>query len=93
MAYERMMDLMADILQRDVDASLTLDADGGVSPLDVARLVIAAEKAFHVCIMDECAAQWRTMADACGYVQGLLDAGEDGQSVKSDAEREAWYYQ
>lgn len=89
---ERATRLMASVLQRDVDPDLTLDADGGVTPLEVARFVVASEKAFGVPILDECVVQWRTLQDACAYIEGLLEAGEGGKAIREEEERTDWFY-
>lgn len=93
MIYERMLDLMSEIIQRDADIFLSLDEDGAVAAMETAKLVIAAEEAFDVQIMDECAAQWRTLKDACACVQALVDAGESGKTMHTDSERIGWYYE
>lgn len=92
MTAERVCDLMAEILQRDVDLSLLLGAEGGVAPLDVARFAILGEKAFGVTIQDECAAEWRTLADAAAYIESLIEAGESEKAIKDDEERTDWFY-
>lgn len=95
MVYKRMLDLMAEIMQRDVDVTLALadDDDGDATAMDAAKLVIAVEEAFDVKIPDECVAQWRTLRDACVYVQALVDAGETGKTMRTDGERAGWYYE
>ena len=92
MVTKRVADLMADILQRDVSPRLTLDAEGGVTPIEVARLVIACEKAFGIQIMDEGAAEWTSLRDACATIEGLLESGEAGKAIKEDDERTGWFY-
>lgn len=92
MIIDRVAALMEDILQRDVDGNLTLDADGGVGPMDVARFVIACEKAFGVQIMDEYVADWQSLQDASDYIEALLESGEAGKTIREDDERTGWYY-
>ncbi len=92
MTIDRTCDLMARILQRDVDPTLTLDEEGGVTALDIARLAIAAEHAFGINLMDERIAGWKTLADAAEYIEELMDAGEAGKAIKEDNERTGWYY-
>lgn len=92
MVLERIIDLMSDILQRDADPLLTLDDDGGVTLLDVARLVISVEHAFAITIPDECAAEWATLSDASDFVDDLLEAGEAGTPIKDDEDRAGWFY-
>lgn len=92
MVIDRVTKLMADILQRDASPRLTLDANGGVTTLDVAKLVIACEKAFGIEIMDESAAEWRTLRDAAAYIDNVLESGDAGKAIKEDDERTGWYY-
>lgn len=92
MVTERVIRIMEGILQRDVDHLLTLDAEGGVTPLDVARFVIACEHAFDVKIMDENAAAWQTLEDACLTIEGVIEAGDAGKAIREDDERTGWFY-
>lgn len=90
--YERVAGLMAGILQRDVDLTLTLDEDGGVTPMEVARFVMACESSLRIAIMDEHAAEWKTLGDACATIEAILESGEGEKAIKEDDERTGWYY-
>jgi len=93
---ERVADLLAEVLSGDpeeMDASFALSGDNRVSPIDVARLAIACEKAFGISLYDDKVAQWRTLGDACRHIEELLEEGQGQAAVRSDEERTAWFYE
>lgn len=93
---ETVVTLLSEILTRDpmdLPASMTLDAEYDVSPIDVARLAIACEKAFGIALYDEKVAQWHTLNDVCQHLEGLMEAGLAKKPIVTEAERTAWHYE
>lgn len=88
--------LLGEILLRDaydIRAAFPLTAENRVTPIDIAKLAIACERAFRLTLFDERIAQWRTVGDACGHIEALLEEGMAEPTERTDEERTAWYYE
>lgn len=94
--YGRVSGLLAEILMRDpldILPGFALSDKEGVTPMDVAKLAIACEKAFSLTLYDEKVAEWRTVSDACAHIEALLEEGMDRPAERSESERTAWFYE
>ena len=88
--------LLGEILACDatiMGPSFPLAPSHGVQPLDIAKLAIACEEAFHFPLFDEKVAEWKTLEDACSQISQLLEEGQGEPSQRTDEERLSWYYE
>lgn len=87
---------MGEILLKDeseMHARFALSKENGVTPVDVAKLVMALEREWGFTLHDEKVALWRTLDDAVRHVERLLEEGLDQPTERSEAERTAWFYE
>lgn len=94
--YPRLRRLLADVLGADEDElgpETRLSRTGGVDAISAAKLVLRAERAFHLNIRDEDLADLPRLADLAAHIDALLADGRPDGAPPSDAEREAWYYE
>lgn len=75
-----------------ITARASLLNGGGVDPIDVAKLVIACEKRFHITVHDEDVLTLRSVGELCAHIDQMLADGLDAHEL-TDEERTAWYYQ
>lgn len=92
MALKKITKIISIIL--DTDAGEIPQADFALVELDqlqLARLVIECEKAFHVTIFDEDVHTFRTAGDIAAYIEERLDdVGLDPE--RALREKDGWYY-
>lgn len=94
--YPTVTDLLSEILLRErteLTPSYPLTSAGRVTPMDVAKLAIACERAFGLTLYDEKIAQWQTVADVCRLIEELLEEGQGEKTERTDDDRTAWYYE
>lgn len=88
--------LLAEIVGED-EALITprtkLSREGDIKPIDVARLIIECERAFHVTIRDEDVQSFHCVRDLADYIDQQLSDGRADYKAPLDREREAWYYE
>lgn len=68
--------LLAEILGVEEDGiteETAFTKEYGIEPIDVAKLVIAAEKKFHVTIYDDEASAFQTVADVADHIDKILE--------------------
>lgn len=93
---EKVVNLLSEILLRapdDMNAAYPLTRANDVALIDVAKLAIACEEAFQIALYDEKIAGWKTVGDVCRHIEELLEEGQAEAAERSEAEREAWFYE
>lgn len=89
-------ELLGDVLHRDPQEfgkHFALSKANGVEPMDVAKLAILSEQAFHLTLPDEDIAAWETLGDAAVTVERLLEAGDAEPLTREEKDRTAWFYE
>lgn len=64
-----------------------------IAPLDLARLVIASERQWHITLFDDQVLACRTLGDLAAHIEGLLADALDDRPEVTDDDRLAWYYE
>lgn len=93
---EEVMGILVRILavrEDEVEPDTAFIKDHDISPLDVAKLVIACEKRFQVTIHDEDVHSLCCAKDVAAYVDALLADGTDTLALHEEEERNAWFYE
>ena len=76
MTVSKIIYLLAEILgveEDDLTEETAFTAEYGIEPIDVAKLVIAAERKFQVTIYDDEASAFQTVADVAKHIDRLLE--------------------
>ncbi len=96
MARITVSELLAEVLKNDAHGfgkDHALSPANGITPLDIAKLAILCEHAYHVVLHDEIIAEWRTLGDVEAHVERLLEAGEAEPLEREQEDRTAWFYE
>jgi len=75
MEFTEIIDLFCEVLSIDdegIDKTTGLTEEYGFEPIDIAKLVIAAEERFGIVIHDEDVASFKTIGDMADYIQKNL---------------------
>ncbi len=75
MINSKIIDLFCDVMSMDEDEinrKTLLNKESGFEPIDIARLVIAAEEKFHITIYDEHVGGFQTVGDMIDYIEDSL---------------------
>ncbi len=96
MARITVSELLAEVLKNDAHGFKKDDAlspANGIMPMDIAKLAILCEHAYHVVLRDEIIADWRTLGDVEAHVAHLIEAGEAEPLEREEEDRTAWFYE
>lgn len=69
---EKVAKILAELMnleQQDIVGDIELTAEAGFEPLDLAKLIIQCEKAFHLTIYDEDVHTFKKVKDLVAYIQ------------------------
>lgn len=69
-----------------------LTAGRGVTPLEVAKLVMACERRFCITIQDEDVHTFSCLRDLSAYIDTLIADGHTNAPLLTDEDRVDWYY-
>jgi acyl carrier protein len=93
---EKMAELLAKITVLPEGGLLPkteLAGENGLEPIDLVRLIIACEGKFKITIRDEDVYQWQCMGDIAAYIDGCLREGTADLALRSENQRQAWFYE
>lgn len=96
MVYPTLVRMLAEIIGVDeamLSPDTALHRQNGIEPIDVAKLVIQCERAFHITIHDEDVSALKLLGELAAYIDERLDIGREDTALPTDREREAWYYE
>lgn len=68
--------LLAEIIgvdDEDINLKTKFTEEYGISPIDVAKLIIAVEEEFNIIIHDDRAVFFRNVGDVVDYIKGLTN--------------------
>ena len=96
MVLSKVRKLLANILSldtEDVPSRLPFTKENGITPMDVAALVIACEKHFRIVIHDEEVSAFTCAADLAAHIRHMLEEGSNLPQNFSEEDRTAWFYE
>ena len=77
MIEERLIKLVSEIVdigEEDISEKTKLTKESGIEPIDVARIVIAAEKEFDITIHDEYISNFTKIDDIIIYIENEIQS-------------------
>ena len=77
MVFKKVVTLLSEIISVDHDditADTEFNQEYGIEPIDLAKLIIAAEKKFKITIHDEDVGSFRKVGDLVKYIEILNES-------------------
>lgn len=96
MVIHKVRRLLAEIISvdaEDIMPRMALTSGRGVTPIDVASLIIACEKEFKITIHDEDVLTFGCVADLAAHIDQMLEEGQAEPTERTQEDRTAWFYE
>lgn len=77
MVLDKIIELLSEIVgidENDITEKTKFTKEFGIEPIDIAKLIITAEKKFNIKIYDEYVSSFQNIGDLVLYIEETLDS-------------------
>lgn len=77
MVLDKIIELLSEIVgidENDITEETEFTKEFGIEPIDIAKLIITAEKKFNIKIYDEYVSSFQNIGDLVLYIEETLDS-------------------